>query len=274
MDYVCAARDQGNPYQGEKGVNYQTSFFGARTIAWFSCGAASAVAAKYAVQSNPQTIVAYCDTFSEEHPDNRRFLADVGKWIGKQITILSSREYKTPREVFEQTRYMSGPNGARCTTELKKQPRLSFQEPDDIHIFGFTADEGKRIAEFEQNNSELRLRWILRDLNITKQNCYQIISDAGIRLPELYLMGYPHNNCIGCVKSKSPGYWNKIRVDFPAMFASRAEQSRRIGCRLVEVEGERIFLDELDPKLKGRWKDEVINCGPDCGQRKICPPSK
>jgi hypothetical protein len=42
-----------------------------RTLAWFSCGVASAVATMLASTSEP----VYCETGSE-HPDNERFLAD------------------------------------------------------------------------------------------------------------------------------------------------------------------------------------------------------
>lgn len=49
-----------------------------RTLVWFSCGAASAVAAKLAVQKYGAACeVVYCDTLSTEHPDNGRFLTDV-----------------------------------------------------------------------------------------------------------------------------------------------------------------------------------------------------
>ena len=39
-----------------------------RTICWFSCGAASAVATKLTLKDTPDAIVAYCET-GAEHPD-------------------------------------------------------------------------------------------------------------------------------------------------------------------------------------------------------------
>ena len=41
----------------------------------------------------------------------------------------------------------------------------------------------------------------------------------------MYDMGYPNNNCIGCVKG-GMGYWNHIRKDFPEVFDSRAKLER------------------------------------------------
>jgi hypothetical protein len=168
-----------------------------RHVAWFSCGAASAAASKIAVERWPDTVVVYCDTSRDEHPDNARFFADVERWLGTRIVRLSSK-YASVEDVFEQTRYMSGIAGARCTVEMKKVPRFRFQRADDIHVFGFTADEGKRLRDFEQNNPELAVAWVLRDAGITKRECYSMLSAAGIELPAMYRLGYKNNNCIGC----------------------------------------------------------------------------
>ena len=59
-----------------------------RTIAWFSCGAASAVATKIALKENPDIEIVYQDT-GGEHKDNIRFLKDCEKWFGKKIIINS-----------------------------------------------------------------------------------------------------------------------------------------------------------------------------------------
>ena len=55
------------------------------TIAvWFSCGAASAVAAKLTLErwGNSCNVRIINNPVAEEDPDNRRFLADVEQWLG------------------------------------------------------------------------------------------------------------------------------------------------------------------------------------------------
>lgn len=233
-----------------------------RTVVWFSCGAASAVAAKLAP---PDAVIVYCDTMATEHPDNARFFKDVETWIGKPITVIRSSAYATIDDVFMKERYMAGVKGARCTVEMKKVPRFEFQLPDDTHILGLTADEGKRIIKFEANNPELTVRWTLRDAGITKDMCYQYIEDAGIRLPAMYALGFKNNNCIGCVKATSPKYWARVRKFFPVEFYRRAAQSRELGVRLARLKGERIFLDEL-PMTIGSSEpvEESVECGVLC----------
>jgi len=239
-----------------------------RHIAWFSCGAASAVAAKLALDKYPDTQVVYCDTSSSEHPDNIRFMRDIESWLKVDVRRLKSEHYSSIDDVFEATRYMSGIAGARCTTEMKKLPRFNYQLPDDVHVFGFTAGEAKRIVNFRSNNPDMKLDSILWDRGITKQMCLFRIYDAGIKLPAMYSLGYKNNNCIGCVKATSPAYWSSIRRDFPEVFYKRARLSRAIGCRLTRVKGKRIFLDELPLGYYGNHRMENISCGPDCAGRR------
>lgn len=239
-----------------------------KNIVWFSCGAASAVASKLAIQERlPDLHIVCCDTRPSEHPDNYRFSEQVEKWLGVPITYIKSEKYKTINDVFEQTRFMSGVNGARCTTELKKKMRWEYAAPDDINIWGFTKGEEGRIYKFLKNNPDTLSYFILAKYGYTKSDCLNMIREAGIELPAMYRLGYDNNNCPGCVKASSPWYWDMVRRTHPEVFRLRCEQSRKIGVRLVEIKHhERIFLDELpEGPFKKRKKKENLSCGPECG---------
>lgn len=236
-----------------------------RRLVWFSCGAASAVAAKLAVDAYGERCeIVYCDTMATEHPDNRRFFDDVQRWIGREITVIRSQRYATVDDVFEKRRYMAGVKGALCTTEMKKFPREAFQDIDDVHVFGYTDDpsEVRRTERFEIANPSLKVEWILIDQGASKADCLMMLSEAGIELPAMYGLGFGHNNCIGCPKSASAGYWNRVRRLFPDVFERRVRQSRAIGARLVKVRGERVFLDMLPSDEQA--PDDDIDCGPVC----------
>jgi 3'-phosphoadenosine 5'-phosphosulfate sulfotransferase (PAPS reductase)/FAD synthetase len=246
----------------------------ARKLVWFSCGAASAVAAKLAVDKyGDDCEVLYCDTLAYEHPDNPRFMADVAKWIGKDIKLLKSEKYDDIFDVFQKTGWLIGVGGARCTTELKKNVRKQYQREGDIHIFGLTSDEAKRIERFEDQNDVIA-EWILADNEVSKKDCYRILQEAGIDLPEMYKLGYNNNNCIGCVKGQA-GYWNKIRVDFPDAFDRMAKMERELNAAINKTyagdgKRKRIFLDELDPKAGRGVPLPDIECGALC----IAPEEK
>lgn len=229
-----------------------------RTLCWFSCGDASAVAAKFALSLYENVEVLYCDTFAYEHPDNRRFFNEVQTWLDTPIKILRSEKYTDIYDVFHKTKFLNGPHGARCTTELKKNVRKKYQKVDDVHIFGYTVEEKHRIDRFRKENPDLIAKFPLFDHGITKADCHRIIHNAGIELPVMYRLGFHNNNCIGCVKGKK-GYWNKIRIHFPEIFWKMARLERELDFALCGV-----FLDELPPNA-GRYIDEPsIECGVLC----------
>lgn len=241
----------------------QVSFLTGRVLVWFSCGAASAVALKLALEKyGPAVEALYCE-IKQEHEDNQRFLADVERWLGVKVKRLRSEKYGTDIfNVFERERYIAGIGGARCTRSLKVDVRKAYQWEEDTHVFGFTADERKRISKFEKENP-IFVDWVLADAEITKEDCFRIIQDAGITLPVMYLLGYSNNNCKGCVKGGAK-YWNKVRIDFPPVFKKMAVFTRSLGVRLVKVNGQRVFLDELPPDA-GQDEDEPdFECGPQC----------
>ena len=243
-----------------------------RVLVWFSCGAASAVAAKMAVDKyGDKCEILYCDTLKYEHTDNVRFMFDVCKWLDVEIKLLKSDKYEDIFDVFEKTGWLIGVGGARCTTELKKNVRKNYQQPGDIHVFGLTSDEQARIDRFEDQNNDIEVEWILADNNVNKNDCYRIVQEAGIRLPEMYKLGYNNNNCIGCVKGQA-GYWNKIRVDFPEAFDRMAKLERKMNVAINKtyktIDGKkkriRVFLDELDPKAGRDVPMPDIDCGALC----------
>lgn len=242
---------------------------------WFSCGAASAVAAKLTVEKygKKNNILIVNNPVIEEHPDNPRFLKDVEKWIGLKIISASNKNYlsNSAIDVWDKRKYMSGTKGAPCTVELKKEARKQFETSHkiDFHVLGFTVDEKdrhERFVKYERSN----VIPILIDANKTKGDCFNFITESGIDLPFIYKLGFPNANCIGCVKSTSPTYWNLVREKFPEVFQQRCEQSRKIKCRLVRVKGKRKFLDELLITDKGR-KIKMPECGIFC-ETKIHKP--
>ena len=237
---------------------------------WFSCGAASAVAAKKTIEiygkSNNVRVVN--NPIKEEHSDNQRFLKDIESWLGVEIEYAINPKFpdQSCETVWRERKFMSSNFGAPCTLHLKKNARQvwEMQNPTDYIVLGFTADEEKRAKRFSETNKQ-KLLTPLIDKNITKQGCFDILLDAGIKLPEIYKLGFPNANCIGCVKATSPTYWNLVRKTFPEIFKERAKTSEELGVNLVRYKGERIQLKNLPKDAKGRdLKNYNFECGIFC----------
>jgi hypothetical protein len=201
----------------------------------------------------------YIET-GQAHVDNKRFISDFERVFDCKITIAKNKKgYTDVYDVIRKERYVNGVAGARCTKELKKEVRFDLEQENKYtnQIFGFefVLKEINRAIRFSEQY-DVGAIYPLIEHELDKDMCAYLISACGIRLPEMYILGYNNNNCIGCVKG-GKGYWNKIRQDFPEQFNKMAIVEREIGHSCIK----NTFLDELKPN-KGRHKDFDL---PDCG---------
>jgi 3'-phosphoadenosine 5'-phosphosulfate sulfotransferase (PAPS reductase)/FAD synthetase len=238
-----------------------------KTVCWFSCGAASAVATKIMLsrRTSQEIVVARC-VIPSEHEDNERFAAECEKWFGQPILNLKSDKYTDTWDVWEKRRFIAGPAGAPCTTELKKAVRWQFEADwqPDLQVFGYTAEETERAKRFKDNNPEVKLVTPLIEEGLNKSDCLAIIDRAGIAIPQLYNLGFSNNNCMPCGKASSPAYWNRVRRHFPERFDRMAKLARSLNVRMAKVNEERVFLEDLDPNIGASEKEPDMDCSLMC----------
>ena len=238
------------------------------TVMWFSAGASSAVAWKLASEEIDEVMYIHID---DQHEDTLRFVHDVEGWVGKPVKILQSEEYRSVDSVCRDAKYIAGVWGARCTMTLKKKVREQWERENADkfpfrYVWGFDAGETKRIARVKETMPEFQHLFPLADARMHKEEVHQTLRASGIKRPAMYDLGYPNNNCIGCVKG-GMGYWNKIRQDFPEVFADRARMEREIGASCMNG----VYLDELAPEAGRGLKPIVEDCGILCGVMKLNP---
>jgi hypothetical protein len=231
-----------------------------RVLAWFSHGACSAVATKLALEKYGPDIEIVSIDPGRESDDNPRFRAACEEWFDHEIKVIRSEKYVDHIDVAKRTGYINGPAGARCTAELKKAVRHAYERPDDLHVWGYASDKRDfdRATNFALNNPVTDSWFPLIERNLYKRHCLAMVERTGITLPEMYRKGYVNNNCIGCWKG-GKGYWNKIREDFPEVFAEAAAVEREKNHSAING----TFLDELEPGT-GRYKPEEIACDLNC----------
>jgi hypothetical protein len=218
-----------------------------RTLVWVD-GVNSAVMGWLELQANPDVSFVHCDLGASVHEDSHRFIDDLERWYGKPITRIRSDRYADIDEVFEARSYLSGMNGAPCTGEMKFAPRMDYQLPSDVHLWGYTADklDAPRFDRMVTAYPDLHQRAPLIEQGLTKRDTHAFLAEHGVRRPWVYEIGMPNGNCIGCVKSSSPNYWALIRLHFPEVFARRNDQARRFGAKPVILRRE---------KVEGKWKN-------------------
>lgn len=189
----------------------------------------------------------------DQHPDSARFIKDCENFIGKKVIILTP-EYKDVDTACRMGGFINRPKvGSYCTKYLKKRVRKQWEyEHRDFeitYIWGFDCKEKRRAERTVEAYPEFQHEFPLIERFLSKEDCHAMLNKIGIKRPVMYDMGYPNNNCIGCVKG-GMGYWNKIRNDFPEVFEKRVKLEKDLGCSCING----VFLSELEP---GRGKIDM-----------------
>ena len=231
-------------------------------VCWLSAGVSSFIAGYLAGDVDEWIYIDIAD----QHPDSIRFIKDCEKAIGKPIQILKSSEYKCVEDCIRTAGIIKMTGGfAPCTNWLKKRVRKQWEyehkEYDLTYVWGFDLKEKQRAERTIESNQQAKHEFPLIEKGLSKEDVHGLFERTfDFDRPLMYDMGYPNNNCVGCTKG-GMGYWNKIRVDFPDVFESRAKLERDIGYSILkDGNGNQIFLDELEPN-RGNMSMEVF---PEC----------
>ena len=245
-----------------------------RVVCQFSCGAASAVATKLAIAEHGKGVVILNAYIEEEHPDNRRFAQDCEAWFGVPITYLRDTKYNASAiTVFETVGYIKGPNGASCTSRIKRGLLRGFEQPGDVLVLGYTAEEQHRLDDWLDAWPDRKISTPLIDRGLTKEDCKAMVERAGIVLPMMYRLGYDNANCIGCVKG-GLGYFRAVREDFPEQFERLAQAEEKVALlhgenayilrhRSGPLDGQRFPLRQL-PAGRAHRGEPLPSCGLMC----------
>lgn len=230
-------------------------------VCWISAGISSFMAGVLAENVDKWI---YID-IDDQHEDSIRFIEDCEKAIGKKIEVIKNEQYRTVEECIRTAGVIKMVGGfAPCTNWLKKRVRKEWEEKhkdyEITYVWGFDGSEKARAERTIEANPQAKHEFPLIDKELSKQDVHGLFDKMfDFPRPKMYEMGYPNNNCIGCIKG-GMGYWNKIRKDFPEVFESRAKMERDIGYSILKDRNGSIFLDELEEN-RGNMDTEIF---PDC----------
>lgn len=223
------------------------------TVCWLSAGMSSFIAGYLMRDKIDKYIYIHID---DQEEDSLRFIKDCEKLLGKEVEILKS-PYGSVENACRAMGYIKfGKGYAHCTNVLKKRIRKEWEyehrDYDITYVWGFDVNEKHRAENLIETMIEFKHIFPMIERGLTKADGHGMGARLGVKRPRMYDMGYNNNNCIGCVKG-GMGYWNKIRIDFPEVFESRAKLERELDSRILKE----CFLDELDPN-RGRMSEELM----------------
>ena len=214
-------------------------------IAWWSGGITSAVTCKLCIDlyGLENVRIIFQDTCNEDD-DTYRFKKDCEQWYGKEIETITriGKEYNSIQDVWYKFKSLNVAGGAICSSELKRDLRKEWEKANDFkyQAFGFDVDEIRRVKSMTRNyRKTAKPIFPLLLHGYTKKDCIELVQEAGLKLPNAYVLGFLNNNCLKtfCVQG-GIGYWQKVQRDFPDKFDAMA----KVEHDLTDLKGEPVTM--------------------------------
>ena len=173
----------------------------------FSGGVGSwATAKRVAAEHGTEDLVLlFADTKMEDE-DLYRFVREAAVDVGgRWVTVTEGRD---PWEVFFDERFLGNTRIDPCSKILKRLPlrrwiKTNCDPTDTVVYLGISWDEAHRFEAAQKYwDPWVTASPLLQAPYLTKTDHMNALAEAGITPPQLYTLGFPHNNCGGfCIKA-------------------------------------------------------------------------
>jgi 3'-phosphoadenosine 5'-phosphosulfate sulfotransferase (PAPS reductase)/FAD synthetase len=206
-------------------------------IVFYSGGIASYCVAKRVISEHGQqnVILLFTDT-NYEHEDLYRFLDESCAKLGVPLTRIA--DGRTPWEVFRDVRFLGNTRADPCSKILKRDLAKNWvhqNHPDPTAVtlyLGLAHDERHRLDRSKRFWAPYTVESPIVNLpSFTKNDMTMEVRMDGLDLPELYDLGFPHNNCGGfCVKAGQAHFLHLLKV-MPEKYAeveAKEEEMRQL----------------------------------------------
>ncbi len=176
----------------------------------------------------------FFDTLIEDE-DLYRFLDDIETLLGIKISRFT--DGRTPWDVFNDEKFIGNSRTDLCSKHLKRlflerELKKNYTDKDDVVLyFGLDWSEEHRI-------NVMKPKWIQKGYHVDFPllwepwlliNDYKkIIENLDIRIPRLYELGFPHNNCGGACVKAGIYQWTLLYLKFPERYLWHEEKEQEI----------------------------------------------
>ncbi|MGI5243187.1 phosphoadenosine phosphosulfate reductase family protein [Dactylosporangium sp. CA-139066] len=200
-----------------------------------------AAAQRVAAQHGTDHLVLLFADVRAEHPDLYRFLDDTTAQLGVPLTRVA--DGRTPFQLFRDIRYLGNSRVAPCTYWLKIVPCRRWLEANadpanTILYIGLDAStrDRRRAPGITAGWAPWTVRFpLLDEPHLTKTDQLNWARTLGIEPPELYKLGFDHNNCHGLCIRAGIGQWTHAARVFPEQFAAAAAAEAQLRADLGDV---------------------------------------
>lgn len=231
-----------------------------KIIGWWSGGVTSAVVCKICIDLyglNACEFI-FIDTKNEDE-DTYRFKKDCENWYKKEIKTISEigEKYNSIQDVWKTHKSLNVAHGAICSYKLKRIAREKWEKKNKYNhqAFGFDINEKNRAISLKLNHPNTKPIFPLLMYGYTKEECFKVLLENNIKIPNMYSFGFKNNNCFktGCVQG-GIGYWQKMKKEFPEKFNKMAD----IEHELTDLRGAPVTMLKDQSKKAKREKNTLL----------------
>lgn len=180
-----------------------------------------------------QTTLLFCDTKMEDE-DLYRFLREGAEAIGVPVTVLA--DGRTPWEVFRDERFLGNHMVDPCSKILKRELAdrwvAAHYAPDAcVRLVGmdYCQRERLRLETLQARCAPYQVDASLFWPPVLDKDAAKLLAlKHGLRLPRLYDLGFPHNNCGGACVKAGQAQWALLFRTLPERYAYHADQEEQL----------------------------------------------
>lgn len=253
-------------------------------IVSYSGGVGSFFAAKRLTEKHGanQVLALFADTLIEDQ-DLYRFLDETIAFLG--IEIVKIADGRTPWQVFHDKRFLGNSRVDPCSHVLKRDLIRKWQKDNldpNYHVINVGIDwsEIHRLERLQARSKTEAIQWqyeapLCEKPFVNKEALLGELKRLGIKVPRLYTLGFPHNNCGGfCVKA-GQAQFAKLLKEFPERYAFHEKKEKELQAylqkpvtimrKMVKGKKQTMSLQQFRESLQKQQdlfdKDEWGGCG-------------
>jgi 3'-phosphoadenosine 5'-phosphosulfate sulfotransferase (PAPS reductase)/FAD synthetase len=173
----------------------------------------------------------------ETMAQRREFLlelaADVRERIPQFAWIADGRD---PWQIYKHKRWIGNSRKAQCSHMLKqdmsaKYLKENFPDPNEITLYlGIDWTEAHRKEKPTENWKPYNVEFPMCDWEplLDKEDIKELLAGIGIELPELYKLGFSHNNCGGFCCRAGQGHFANLLETKPELYKYHEEKEEEM----------------------------------------------
>jgi hypothetical protein len=156
----------------------------------------------------------------------KRVLIELAELVTERIPqfVWLNHESKDVWDIFHDVRFLGNSRIAQCSHVIKQKLSRKYIEsnykPDEVTLYlGIDWTESHRTAAPRKNWAPYTVEYpMCEEPLVDKEDVKAELANVGIELPELYKLGFSHNNCGGFCVRAGQGHFANLLAQKPNLY--------------------------------------------------------